>query len=228
MLNFFVKSLLVASWIAALVLSALTVEDRSSGTPLTSDAVIEVTEWHGEQRVTELRRDLTALAAAERVVIGQIEPDVRDNRGSRIMYLTGPGAERIIADPPRVDFGSTMRTSFAPMVEIEFQDPVGDWVVLGRQDAVPVLAEALRSRGATVETRQNERWPKLEVPGNLEIAVGLMLASSAAALVLSRTRRAAICRLHGGSVTGFAVKEWPRRSVDYWPEGSRRQVRCDW
>ena len=132
MLNFFVKSLLVASWIAALVLSALTVEDRSSGTPLTSDAVIEVTEWHGEQRVTELRRDLTALAAAERVVIGQIEPDVRDNRGSRIMYLTGPGAEGIIADPPRVDFGSTMRTSFAPMVEIEFQDPVGDWVVLGR------------------------------------------------------------------------------------------------
>ena len=124
------------------------------------------------------------------------------------MYLTGPGAEGIIADPPRVDFGSTMRTSFAPMVEIEFQDPVGDWVVLGRQDAVPVLAEALRSRGATVETRQNERWPKLEVPGNLEIAVGLMLASSVAALVLSRTRRAAICRLHGGSVTGFAVKEF--------------------
>lgn len=208
MLNFVVRCLLVASWIVALVLSALTVEGRSSGTPLTSDAVVEVTEWHGEQRVTELRRDLTALAAAEGVVIGQVEPDVRDNRGSRIMYLTGPRAEGIIADPPRVDFGSSMRTSFAPMVEIEFQDPVGDWVVLGRQDAVPVLAEALREWGATVETRQNERWPRLEVPGNLEIAVGLMLASSAAALVLSRTRRAAISRLHGGSATGFAVKEF--------------------
>lgn len=205
MLNFFVKCLVVASWIVALVLSALTVEERSSWAPLISDAVVEVTAWSGEQRVTDLRRDLTDLANAADVAIGQIEPDVRDNRGARIIYLAGAGADQIIADPPRLDFGSTMKTSFAPMREIEHQDPVGHWVVLGQHDEVSTLAEALRAQGATAEIKQNNRWPTLEWPGSLNTAVGLVLSTAAAALVISRTRRLAISRLHGGSFPEAAV-----------------------
>ena len=39
------------------------------------------------------------------------------------------------------------------------------------------------------------------------MVTGLMLASVAATLVISRTRRHAISRLHGGSVLGAALKE---------------------
>ena len=121
--------------------------------------------------------------------------------------ITGPGADEIIARQPRVDFGDSMRTGFAAMTGIEHHSPVGDWLVLGRQEAAPALADVLRSMGAEVESETLPRWPSSRRPEPSEMVTGLMLASVAAALVISRTRRHAISRLHGDSVLGAALKE---------------------
>ena len=207
MLNFLARCLLVASWIVALVLTALTVESRSSALPLTSDETIAVREWPGDRSTVDLRRGISAFAVTHNVVVGQIEPAVQDNRGARVIHITGPGADEIIARQPRVDFGDSMRTGFAAMTGIEHHSPVGDWLVLGRQEATPALADVLRSMGAEVESETLPRWPSPRRPEPSEMVTGLMLASVAAALVISRTRRHAISRLHGGSVLGAALKE---------------------
>ena len=202
--------LLVTSWLVAATLSAQQVEERSTAFPLPNLNVIRVEEWRGAQTAAEARARLQQFAEQEGIRIGQIMASIHDHRGARTIYLLGPGSEQLILEQPAADFGASMLTSFAPMSEIHNHTMVGDWVVYRSRETTHEVAELLRDAGAEIFEEEYAAFPIVQFPGAAEWVVGLVIAVTCMALVISQTRRYAISRLHGGSGPMTWARElWP-------------------
>lgn len=210
MLRKLLRLLLVASWIIAFLLAYQSVEAGSATSPLAARAHIQVTRWAGDASVDELRRDLGELAREKGILIGQVVPSLEHNRTGRTIYLTGAGADEFVASGPAMDFGYAMRTELKPMPEIGMRGPVGWWIVLGEAGGGAV-ADALREHGAETHQLEPAGYPDIRklASGSSEViwVTALLLAGATAASVVSRTRRYAIRRLHGGEVWASWLSE---------------------
>lgn len=197
------RLVVTASWVVALLLSYQVVESASSEQPLDAGGGLTVTTVQGGAPADQVRRDLTELAQREQITIGQLVPDREDARSDRDLYLAA-GDPAVPADAVGGDFGEAMTTTVHQLTDLGLQSLTGEWVVFGEDQGLSLLAEALQAGGAETRLDAVVELPTLRgVPASARpvlVAVGLLLAGTAAAFVVARTRRYAVERLHGGSV----------------------------
>ncbi|MFV0405655.1 MAG: hypothetical protein ACK5LN_02340 [Propioniciclava sp.] len=110
------------------------------------------------------------------------------------------------------DFGESVTTTVHPFTDIGSRSPVGIWFLFGNGEAPSQVEDFFVARGAQVTFYELEQVP-YSVPPVSEtlrtaaIAMALLMASTAGAYVVARSRWYAIERLHGTHVLDMLGRE---------------------
>lgn len=211
MLSRITRLMTVMCWLAGAVLGYQVVDTLSSSTPLSTTATVTITQWHGTGSAQALRNELLATVDQQRLIVGQVVPDVRQGRSLRHVYLAAP--DRSI-DPGLLggDFGEGTRTVIHPLGDAGARTPVGNWIVVGQPAQADSIAAWFRSHGAVVRVdRAAATPPRLPyVASPVQSILGVMLlmvVATGASMVVSHTRKIAIERLHGTPTTSILRQE---------------------
>ncbi|QJW35927.1 hypothetical protein [Cellulosimicrobium protaetiae] len=146
------------------------------------------------------------VAAQHDVNVVRFVEDLDDPAGARHLFLA-------VGDPQLASgswledgypsFSQDVRTSVHPLAERADMDPRGHYFTFGEAAATPVLAQALRAQGYTVETRayyappQIMGWLVTQPLALSALVAALLVVVVVAASVLTNVRGYAVQRLHG-------------------------------